>query len=438
MASNQEEIPLSKLFLDLQNPRFEPVKDEAAAIAHLAKDEKVSALAEDIVRQGGLNPLEIIGVILATGIKASSKKYTVVEGNRRICALKLLGDPDLAPPEFRKRFTKLAEKWKEAKSLNALVFKSREEAKPWLERLHEGEKDGVGRRAWDAPQKQRFTGTAKNAPAMLLLDYAVEEGWVSKEETDGLLTTIQRFINNPVLRNQLGIAGTDREVLRRDRPQEDFNKLAERFIKDAATSKNAPMKMRKVHSRANGEDIVTYANNLIQNVSTSGERIEPEVVNGDGSSSQKKKQSRKTRPRPPEVPQTLHHDQALYDSLKKIKNRKLIEIYYSICSIELESHPVLISVGVWSFFECLSAMAGRNDGIPFTGFLSKSFIQNECGQTKDAAKAVVTAVEAISRRGNESKHHLYAGSYDPKEINNNWVVTQCVVAGMIKMIPPTK
>jgi hypothetical protein len=269
---------------------------------------------------------------------------------------------------------------------------------------------------------------------MLLLDYAVGEGWVQKEETDGLLTTVQRFLNNPILRNQLGMAGTDREVLRRDRPQEEFNKLAEQFIKDAAASKNAPMKKRVVHSRANGEDIVTYANSLGQNVSTSGERIEPEVVNGDGASNGKTKQTRRTKPRPPEVAKTLNHEKDLYNSLKAIKNQKLTEIYYSICSLELATHSVLISVGLWSFFECLSAMAGRTESIPFTAFLTKSFIQNDCGVAKDASKAVVTAIEAISRRGNDSKHHAYAGSYDPKEINNNWEVTQCVVAGMIKKI----
>jgi hypothetical protein len=374
----------------------------------------------------------------ATGTKATSKRYTVVEGNRRICAIKLLNDPDLAPPEHRKRFKKLAEKWRETKSLDVIVFASRDVAKPWLERLHEGEKDGVGRKAWNPQQKERFTGNSKNAQAMRLFDLAVKEGWVDKDETDGLLTTVQRFINNPVFRNQLGIAGTDREVLRRSRPQHDFNRLAEQLIKDATTSKTAPMKDRLVHSRANGKDIENYANNLALMVPTSGERIEPEIVNSDGNSNEKTKQTRRTKPKPPEVPQSLSYEKEIYASLKAIRNQKLTDIYYSICSLELANHSVLISVGLWSFLECLTAMAGRTETSSIQGYLSKSFVQNDCGVTKDASKGVVAAVETICRRGNDSKHDVFAGSYEPKEINNNWVVIGCVVEALTKKIPKKK
>jgi hypothetical protein len=303
MSLRKDKIPISSLFLDLENPRFEPVRDEAAAITHLAKDEKVAALAEDMIQQKGLNPLETIGVLLASN-KGQKERYTVLEGNRRICAVKLLNDPDLAPPSLRSRFVKLAARWKEVKSLDVIAFTSRDEAKPWLERLHEGEKDGVGRKRWDSRQKQRFIGSGKNAQAMELLEIAEKEGWVTKGETDGILTTVQRFLNNPVLRNQLGIEGTDREVLRVSRPQDDFKKLAEQFIKDAVESRSAPMKERLVHSRANGQDIVSYANRLTQQVQISGDRIEPEIVSVSVGN-QKSKQTRKTKPRAPEVPTRL-------------------------------------------------------------------------------------------------------------------------------------
>lgn len=436
MSLRKEKILINSLFLDLENPRFEPVRDEAAAIAHLAKDEKVAALAEDIIQQKGLNPLETIGVMLASN-KGRQARYTVLEGNRRICAVKLLNDPDLAPPAQRSRFKKLAARWKEVKNLDVIVFTSRDEAKPWLERLHEGEKDGVGRKAWNAVQKQRFTGSGKNAQAMELLEIAEKEGWASKAETDGLLTTIQRFLNNPVLRNQLGIEGTDREVLRISRPQEDFKKLAEQFIKDAVESRSAPMKERLVHSRANGQDIVSYANKLSQRISISGDRIEPEIVSSSVGNKQSK-QTRKTKPRAPEVPARLQFDSEAYAALKKIGNQKLTDIYYSLCSLEFADHAVLISVGIWSFFECMTAAAGRTEQTPMLSFLSRDFLQNQCGIAKEDSKAIVGALEAIYRRGNDSKHHAFAGSYDPKEINNNWVVTAGVVKALIQKVAAVK
>ena len=432
MFLRKEKIPINSLFLDLENPRFEPVRDEAAAIAHLAIDEKVSALAEDIIQQKGLNPLEIVGVMLASK-KGQKARYTVLEGNRRICALKLLGDPDLAPPTLRSRFEKLAARWHEVKSIDVIVFTSRDEAKPWLERLHEGEKEGVGRKSWDPRQTQRFTGSGKNAQAMKLLEIAENEGWVAKGETDKILTTVQRFLNNPVVRNQLGIEGKDREVLRISRPQDEFKKLAERFIKDAVESRASPMNKRLVHSRANGQDMVSYANNLSQRVQISQDRIDPEIIS-IGSDNQKTKQTRKTKPRAPAVPSTLHYDREAYSDLKKIGNQKLTNVYYSLCSLELAEHAVLISVGIWSFFECLTSAAGRTETTPLLGFLSRDFLQNQCGIAKDDSKAVIVALDSIYRRGNDSKHHAYAGSYDPKEINNNWVVTAGLVMALIKKI----
>jgi hypothetical protein len=437
MPLREANIAISKLFLDLQNPRFEPVKDEAAAISHLAKDEKVSTLAEDIVQQNGLNPLEIIGVTPASGTKGKSGPYIVVEGNRRICAIKLLNDPDLAPPEHRNRFKKLASMWKGTTSMEVVVFASREEAKPWLERLHEGEKDGVGRKAWDATQKQRFTGSSKNAQAMSLLELAEKEGWAAKGETKGLLTTIQRYLNNPILRNELGLEGTDREVLRRSRPRDEFNALAKQFVRDAIESKSAKMADRKVNSRAGGTQIAAYANKLAQRVKTSGERIEPEVVTSNGAN-HKPKKTRKTKPKAPEVPTRLLFDSEAYGDLKKIGNQKLIHLYYSVCSLELAEHAVLVSVGIWSFFECMTAATGRTETTSMTGFLSRDFLQRECGITKEDSKAVWAALDSIARRGNDSKHHAFAGSYDPQEINNNWVVTAGVVKALVQRLEKKK
>ena len=396
----------------------------------------MAALAEDIIEQKGLNPLETVGVMLASN-KGQKERYTVLEGNRRICAVKLLNDPDLAPPALRSKFTKLAAQWKEVKSLDVIVFTSRDEAKPWLERLHEGEKDGVGRKGWDARQIQRFTGSGKNALAMELLEIAEKEGWVTKGQTDGLLTTVQRFLNNPILRNQLGIEGTDRGVLRISRPQDDFKKLAEQFIKDAVESRSAPMKDRLVHSRANGQDIVSYANRLTQQVQISGDRIEPEIVDNNVGS-QKSKQTRKTKPRAPEVPANLQFDSETYANLQNINNQKLTSIYYSSCSLELAHHAVLISVGIWSFFECITAAAGRTEQTPMLSFLSRNFLQSQCKMAKDDSKAVVMALENINRRGNDSKHHSFAGSYDPKEINNNWVVTAVVIKSLLQKIASEK
>ncbi len=62
-------------------------------------------MAKDIAEHG-LNPLELLALITLDDTKAG---YYVSEGNRRICAIKLLNDPELAPAKHRKTFEKIAE-----------------------------------------------------------------------------------------------------------------------------------------------------------------------------------------------------------------------------------------------------------------------------------------------------------------------------------------
>jgi len=86
---------LTNLLLDVTNPRFETEQqNQRDAINRMAVEQgdKILNLAEDIV-QFGVDPSSLPLVIAADdGIK-----QIVVEGNRRIVALKLLHNPQLAP-----------------------------------------------------------------------------------------------------------------------------------------------------------------------------------------------------------------------------------------------------------------------------------------------------------------------------------------------------
>ena len=86
--------------LDIENPRFLDVRiDEAEAIAYLLKYSEVVPLAKSIVKNGGLYVGERIVII-----KNTDATYTVLEGNRRTCACKLLLSRDLIPASYRAAF----------------------------------------------------------------------------------------------------------------------------------------------------------------------------------------------------------------------------------------------------------------------------------------------------------------------------------------------
>jgi hypothetical protein len=89
--------------LDRDNPRInvEANDKESDIIRKLIKHEDVQELARKIAKTG-LLPGERIIVVQEKG------QWVVLEGNRRICACKLLLSPQLVPPEFRKTFPRSA------------------------------------------------------------------------------------------------------------------------------------------------------------------------------------------------------------------------------------------------------------------------------------------------------------------------------------------
>src|SRR5437870_173073 len=90
----EQDIGIASLLLDAENPRHDVVASQREALLAIVAEQKskLAALAEDIAEHG-LSPLDRILVIKAG---RGSRNYTVVEGNRRIAALKLLHNPDLA------------------------------------------------------------------------------------------------------------------------------------------------------------------------------------------------------------------------------------------------------------------------------------------------------------------------------------------------------
>src|ERR1700741_3690680 len=158
-------VPVRRIFLRLSNPRHKPVETEQMAIARLCEKEMVYPLARDIAKHG-LNPLERFALVADKGkAGGADTPYIAAEGNRRLCALKLLNDPDLAPANLRKAFENLAKDSIAPKAVPAAVFDDIESFDFWLDRIHNGLQGGVGRKDWNADQKQRFDGGSKNKAA---------------------------------------------------------------------------------------------------------------------------------------------------------------------------------------------------------------------------------------------------------------------------------
>ncbi|MBO8085906.1 MAG: hypothetical protein J7D61_07690 [Marichromatium sp.] len=436
-------IQLDRLYLDKKNPRHEPYETQAEIIEHLCAKEEIAELARDISKRG-LSPLDQLGVLTEDQNRGKNATYTVAEGNRRICALKLLTDPDLAPKKHRVFFEKLAEKWTPINELKCVVFNNRDDLKIWLERRHHGFAGGVGQKQWNAEQKSRHSGKKdRNLLALSFLDYVEREGLLNAKNREKRLTTVQRYLGNPVMRSTLGLK-TEPEGVKCSLNKNDLHIISHQFLTDMIE------KREKVNSRKNKDEIIEYARELENLQGLTRERTTPYLLNPKNAqretnkkpqepnienqkqsdSTQESKNPRKKEQAQPNRPSTkppkngpefknLPFNPSIEKELKKIESQKLQSLYYSICNIPLENHTPLLAVGVWSFIETITAKIGREEKTDFLSFLSQNRLENYGFSSKENKKAIKQAVERIQDFGNTTKHHKNAACFNKDQLYND-------------------
>ncbi len=104
-------VSMSDLLLDVKNPRFasstlvdnvSKMPEQSDVINHLLKYADIITLAKNINRTQCLHGSEMI-----TCYENKYGKLVVAEGNRRVCACKLLLNRDLIPDEYKANFPEI-------------------------------------------------------------------------------------------------------------------------------------------------------------------------------------------------------------------------------------------------------------------------------------------------------------------------------------------
>lgn len=429
-----DEVEIGRIFLYEENPRHEPLETEDEVIEQLCKDEQVYNLARSIA-DAGTNPLEALGVVQIKAGKASAKHtYQVWEGNRRLCAIKLLNDPDRAPPHLRKDFARLAAgTYTPIRKMPVVVFGDHDDLRYWMAIIHGGVQEGVGRRGWDATQKQRHFGSSRNKVALAVLDAAESFGFISKEEREGKLTTAQRFLNSGIVQEAIGIDASNKDDIAYNRPLEDVKKQLERFITDLKRG-------TKVTSRHNRSQVDDYGRDLARNANLSGDRIQPLNLNtaAAAAASGVKKSKRTQKPKRPKKKEHIEYNRDLAQALTDSGNEKLQTLYYSLCSIRLEQHCPLLTIGMWAFVESLAAWAGKGSEVDFPSYYSNQRLTDFGLGHGKTLSPVREALTRISKNGNATKHHQVSATFDGKQLANDVATITPVLRKTLEQIASKK
>jgi hypothetical protein len=209
---NAREIPLAKLRLDTSNPRLDDGRQsqrDALTSMMQAQEEKLVVLARDIVKNG-LSPIDRF---LVTPAEDNADEFIVLEGNRRITALKLLANPTLGNGVLRNSdVAKLKElahgsQFDENSEIDCIIVSDRDEANHWLRLRHGGALEGMGVVNWGATERERFEARSGEAsPELQVLSLLTGNGVITPEEADNIsITSLRRLLSDKDVRSKLGI-----------------------------------------------------------------------------------------------------------------------------------------------------------------------------------------------------------------------------------------
>lgn len=212
-------ISLADLLIDAENPRLpQPNVGQREALRAIAKDQgkKLQVLARDIL-QHGLNPADLPIVM---PLRDDLNRYVIVEGNRRLTALKALENPEFLSEAVSagvlKEFRKLSKQYQGApiETVLCVVVKDRDEARHWIELRHTGENSGAGIVPWGSDDAARYrartVGLEVHSQALNFLE---RRGDLTPEARRAVpATSFKRLLETPAVRSKLGIEVRNRQL----------------------------------------------------------------------------------------------------------------------------------------------------------------------------------------------------------------------------------
>lgn len=214
-------ISVGNLLLDTSNYRIvKQANQKGARDAIIAEQgKKLIKLAEDIIEHG-LNPFDLPMVIDA---EDGNQNYIVVEGNRRLTAISLLLDPELAKgtPVY-KAFSGLSKKYTDAipKVLNCVIAPNKSSALVWINRKHANGLEGAGTEPWTAMAKARAdVEQGIPRPDLDVVNFVLsnpsldERLRVHLEGAGFSLTTLQRLVTTKELQDATGLTLNNGELV---------------------------------------------------------------------------------------------------------------------------------------------------------------------------------------------------------------------------------
>lgn len=343
-------LKIEDLLLDVENPRISRAGGQKDALQKIIEDQdiKLVQLAESIVEDGGLNPMDRLLVVKSPDVK---HKYVVLEGNRRFAAIKILYNAavltglEVRAP-IQKRLEELSAQFDRTtvEPMDCYEVPSRVEGATWILQRHTGENEGRGIVNWSSVARRRFTG---RDPALQALDFVMTHGGLSDDEKTNIearfpITTLDRLLSTPAVRAKLGLEIEDQKLLTK-LPADEVMRPLRRIVRDLASKAVVVTGLKKVGQQV---EYVTKLNQDLPDLSKGAKNTK--VIDTFGVQDFKQPATPKAKPKT-----KRQKRKALIpkECRLNVTNAKIEEIFKELRSLPLVDYPHAISVLFRVFLE---------------------------------------------------------------------------------------
>jgi hypothetical protein len=344
------EIPTLDLRIDEENPRLpQPNLGQREAFRSNAgvQGRKLLALAKHI-REHGLD-LGDLPIVMA--FPKEKDKYVVLDGNRRLTAIRALENPELFVDAVENRvFTGIRRLSKDYQaepidSVMCVVMKDREEAHPWIELRNTSQLKGAANVPWQTDEAARFRARSGGLPIdSQAMNFLERRGDISSEARHRIpMTSYRRLLQTPQVRAKVGIEfeGGKLKILA---PEDAVAKALLYIANDLDPQSKKTKTVVDIYKRAQR---IKYAEDLPKDVVVTPTRKPGQGVDissGIPQPTPHKPTSKEkaTRPRDKLIPR---------DCILSVSDERLRDIEKELRRLSLEEYPNAVSVLFRVFFE---------------------------------------------------------------------------------------
>jgi hypothetical protein len=333
-------IQPSNPLIDAENPRLpQPNTGQREAQRALAglHQRKFLSLVKSIV-QRGLNPADL-PIVMETN--DDLKRYVVLEGNRRLTALRALENPEslvgAVDNNALNEIRTLATTYQTSpiEYVQCSVVKNRQEANHWIELRHTGQNEGVGIVPWGSDESSRFRARSGQLEIhSQALNFLEQHRYITPERRRQVpASSFKRLLATPEVRAKCGIGFQNGKLLY----LADQKRIAKALLHIVEDLASAQTRTTHIYTR---EQRIKYANSLPEEVV-----VKPTTPDGRSLPSGIKPKFVKPK-------QALKRDNLIpHDCVLRVTDRRVSAIEAELRTLSLENYTNAVSVLFRVFLE---------------------------------------------------------------------------------------